>query len=227
MDPNHDKRFPNESPEYREARERLLEAELELRQQTEEVARLRRQLPLGGEIEENYEFEEMAEDGSVRTVQFSSLFDPHDSLILYSFMYGPDWEKPCPMCTSVMDGVDGNIQYVQRRAGFAMVAKAPIDKLAAWGRERGWRRIRLLSSCNNSFNADYNAEFPSDYGDQHPVMHVFTKRDGKIHHFWSSEVLYVPSQTDPRHVDPVWPLWNLLDLTPQGRGDLYPKYEIK
>lgn len=227
MNARHEKRFPGESPEYRQARNDLLEAELALRRQVGEVAAMRRKLPLGGRVEQDYVFEELDNAGAVRQVSLSSLFEPgKDSLILYSFMYGPDWEKPCPLCTSLVDGFDGNAQYVRQRANFVVVAKAGIRKLAEWGKERGWRRIRLLSSEKNSFNADYNAQFPSPYGDQHPVMHVFVRRDGRIHHQWSSEVLYAQSETDPRHVDMMWPLWNFFDLIPEGRGtDWYPSFQ--
>lgn len=227
MNPKHDKRFPGESPEYRQARNKLLEAELALRQQVEDVAAMRRHLPLGGRIEKDYLFQELDESGAAGEVSLSSLFAPgKDSLILYNFMYGPDWAKPCPMCTALVDGFEGNSQYVRQRANIAVVAKAGIEKLSAWGKERGWKRVRLLSSHDSSFNADYNAQFPSNYGDQHPVMHVFVRRDGKIYHQWSSEVLFTQSETDPRHVDMIWPLWNLFDLIPEGRGsDWYPSFQ--
>ena len=227
MNPNHEKRFPGESEEYRRARNELLEAELALRQQVEEVAAMRRKLPLGGRVEKEYVFEELDESGHQQEVSLSGLFaDGKDSLILYNFMYGPDWENACPMCTSLLDGFEGNAQYVRQRANFAIVAKAGIEKLAAWGKERGWKRLRLLSSNKNSFNADYNAEFSSNYGDQHPVLHVFVRREGQICHQWSSEALFTQSETDPRHVDMIWPLWNLLDLTPEGRGSgWYPAFQ--
>lgn len=223
----HDKAFPGDSADYREARDELLQAELDLRARLETVAGLRRKLPLGGRLAQDYEFEEVDAAGAARTVRFSELFAPgKDSLILYNFMYGPDWEKPCPMCTSVLDGFNGNAVYVSDRVNLAVVAKAPIGKLRAWGDERGWSRLRLLSSEKNSFKNDYHAEFPSDDGDQHPLLQVFVRRGGAIHHFWSSEVLYAKVDGQPRHVDLMWPLWNLLDLTPEGRGtDWYPHYQ--
>lgn len=225
MNPKHEKRFPGESLEYRQARNKLLEAELALRQQVEEVAAMRRRLPLGGRVDKDYIFQELDESGAVREVPLAGLFEAgKDSLILYNFMYGPDWEKACPMCTSLVDGFDGNAQYVRQRANFAVAAKAGIDKLSSWGQQRGWKRVRLLSSHGNTFNADYNAQFP--YGDQHPVMHVFVRRDGQVYHQWSSEVLFTQTETDPRHVDMVWPLWNLFDLIPEGRGsDWYPSFQ--
>ena len=223
----HDKRFPGESDEYREARDRLLEAELDLRDRTEQVAALRRQLPPGGRVEKDYVFEGFdAATGSVREVSFSELFEPgKNSLILYSYMFGPDWKKPCPMCTSIVDGYEGNAAYVRKRANLVVVAKAPVCKLKTWAKEREWSRVTLLSSEKNSFNADYTAEFPSGYGDQHPVLHVFVRRNGGVFHFWSSEMLYCRSEGDSRHVDSTWPLWNLLDLIPEGRGNWYPQFE--
>lgn len=223
----HDKAFPGESAAYRAARDELLRAELELRDRIEAVAAQRRALPLGGALPTDYAFEEVDESGAVQTVRLSELFAPDkDTLLLYNFMYGPDWEKPCPMCTSVVDGWEGNAAYVTDRVDFAVVAKAPAPKWKAWAEGRGWHRVRLLSSHGNDFNADYHAEFDSSYGDQHPVLHVFVRRDGAIHHSWSSEVLYAATDGQPRHVDATWPLWNLLDLTPEGRGtDWYPEYQ--
>ncbi len=224
----HEKKFPGESEAYRQARDRLLQAELELRRKVGEVAALRQSLPLGGAVASDYVFEELdSASGRVVEVRLSRLIpEGKSTLLLYNFMYAPDWDKACPLCTSLADGWEGNAAYVAEHAGFALVAKAPIRKFVEWGRQRGWERLRLLSSEKNSFNADYNAEFESNYGSQHPVMHVFTRRDGRLHHFWSSEVLYCKLDSDPRHLDTTWPLWNLLDFTPEGRGgDWYPKYE--
>jgi len=223
----HDREFPGDGAAYREARDELLKAELDMRQRLQEIAELRSKLPLGGLLAQDYEFEEFDATGTVRQVKFSDLFAPgKDSLILYNFMYGPDWEKPCPMCTSVLDGFNGNAAYVNERANLAVVAKAPIRKLRAWGDERGWNRLRLLSSEKNSFKNNYHAEFPSSYGDQHPLLQVFVRRDGVIHHFWSSEVMYAKVDGQPRHVDLMWPLWNLLDLTPEGWGtDWYLQFQ--
>ena len=223
----HDKTFPGESSAYREARNRLLKEELDLRDWIEAVAALRRKLPPGGHLKQDYTFEEIDGSGVVKPIAFSGLFAAgKDSLIIYNFMYAADWEKPCPMCTSILDAFNGNAAYVNDRAGLVVVAKAPIRKLKACGDDRGWDLLRLLSSEKNSFNTDYNAEFPSRYGVHHPVLHCFVRRDGAIYHSWSSELLYVKSEGQPRHVDLMWPLWNLLDLTPEGRGtDWYPQYQ--
>jgi predicted dithiol-disulfide oxidoreductase (DUF899 family) len=220
----HDVRFPNESQEYREARDELLLAERELRRQTERVAAQRRALPLGGEVKEDYVFEEEA-DGEIRAVKLSELFGRHDSLVAYNYMFSPrEGARPCPMCTSMLDGMDGVAKHVTERAALAVIARAPIGRVMDFARGRNWRDLRLVSSANNSFNADYHGEKAD--GSQMPVLHVFARRGAKIHHTWSSELLFAPEDSgqNTRHVDHIWPLWNVLDMTPQGRGTAwYPK----
>jgi predicted dithiol-disulfide oxidoreductase (DUF899 family) len=214
-------RFPGESDDYRGARNELLEAEAELRRQLESVALRRRQLPPGGVVPQDYVF-----DGEHGPVRMSELFAPgkDDSLILYSYMFGPKMETPCTSCTSILDGLDGQSPHVNDKTNFAVVARSPIQRVAEFAKNRGWRNLKLLSSANNSYHADYFGETPE--GDQMPMLNVFTKRDGNIHHFWGSELLYARSEPgqDGRHVDLIWPLWNLFDATPEGRGkDWYPK----
>jgi predicted dithiol-disulfide oxidoreductase (DUF899 family) len=223
----HDKRFPNETDEYRSERDRLLAAEIELRSQIEQVAAQRRRLPPGGRVPEDYSFDEMTADGRVEPVRLSQLFAPgHTSLIVYGFMYGPEAESPCPMCTSLIDGFNASAVNLGQRVSMVVVAKSPIGRIIDFARRRGWDRIRLLSSSRTSFNRDYLAE--DGEGNQLPMANVFSKgRDG-IHHTWGSELLYVESEGDPCHVDLVWPLWNLLDLTPEGRGaDWYPQLDYE
>jgi predicted dithiol-disulfide oxidoreductase (DUF899 family) len=222
-------RLPGESAEYRTARNALLEAEVELRRRVETVAALRRALPPGGEIPKDYLFHEgparLADDGAPRPVKLSELFSPgKDSLIVYNFMYGPQMKLACPMCTSILDGLNGQFVHVSQRANFAVVAKSPIARIREHARARGWDRLRLLSSADNTYNTDYLGETPD--GNQMPALNVFVRRGGKIHHFYNAELLYVPSEPgqNGRHVDLIWPLWNLLDFTPEGRGsDWYPK----
>jgi predicted dithiol-disulfide oxidoreductase (DUF899 family) len=194
---------------------------MELRDRQEEVTDLRRRLPLGGEVPEDYVFEEEAagSDRNVRRVRMSELFeDGKDSLILYSFMYGPDMERPCPSCTSILDGLDGTVRHAFQRVNVAAVAKSPIGRIREFARERGWRNLRLLSSAGTTYNADYHAESPD--GDQWPALNVFVRRDGRIHHFYNTELLYAATRPgqEPRHVDSIWPLWHLFDQTPEGRG---------
>jgi predicted dithiol-disulfide oxidoreductase (DUF899 family) len=222
-------RFPGESDQYRQAREELLQAELDLRRRVEAVAALRRRLPVGGVVPQDYVFEELAPDGGekagVRKVALSELFGPpRETLILYSFMYGPEMEEPCPMCTSLLDGFDGTAPHLQQQVNLAVVAKSPIQRIRSFARSRGWRNLRLLSSAKNTYNRDYHGESPE--GDQNALINVFVRRAGKVHHFYASETLWADTEPgqDPRHVDLFWPLWNLLDLTPGGRGsDWYPE----
>lgn len=228
MSSMHTIRFPGESEQYRRARDELLLAELDLRRKIEEVAVLRRQLPLGGVVPQDYVFEEGAPDlddrDSVRAVRLSQLFEADkDSLILYSFMYGPDMADPCPMCTSLLDGLNGTAVNAAQRLNLAVVAKSPIERIREFARKRGWRHLRLLSSAQNTFNGDFHGESPD--GAQSPSINVFVRRKGRVRHFYAAEGLYVSSEPgqDSRHADLLWPLWNLLDLTPDGRGaDWYP-----
>jgi predicted dithiol-disulfide oxidoreductase (DUF899 family) len=224
----HKQRFPGEGRSYRAARNQLLAAEIKLRRQIEAVAALRRKLPLGGLVPEDYAFEEgaadLADSTTVRRVKMSELFERDTSLVVYSFMYGPAMAKACPMCTSMLDSLDGAALHAAQRINLVVVAKSPIQRIRAFARERGWRNLRLLSSAGNSYNLDYRGE--DEKGAQSPALNVFTRKDGKIYHCWSSELMFVPSEPgqNSRHVDMIWPLWNLLDFTPQERGaDWYPR----
>ncbi|HXR15376.1 MAG TPA: DUF899 family protein [Terriglobales bacterium] len=225
----HPKRFPGESSAYREARNGLLQAEIALRRNIEEVAALRRTLPLSGEVPEDYIFDEGAADlkdsATTHKTRLSELFQSgKDTLAIYSFMYGPKMKAACPSCTSIVDSLDGTTPHATQRINLAVVARNPLEKIRAHARSRGWRNLRLLSSANNTYNRDYHGENPE--GDQMPGLNVFTRRDGKIHHFYYTELRFVPPDPgqNERHVDMFWPLWNLFDYTPEGRGkDWYPK----
>jgi predicted dithiol-disulfide oxidoreductase (DUF899 family) len=212
---SHDARFPGETPAYRTARDELLQAEHELRRRIEEVAAQRRRLPLGGAVPEDYVFEEAAEG---RPVKLSELFAGEDTLVLYSYMFSAEMAEPCPMCTPFLDGLEGNAEHIQQRVGLAIVAKSPPARLRELARTRGWRRLRLVSSAKNRFNRDYHGE--DSAGDQDSRIHTFVRRPDGVHHFYSSELNLLPSESgqDPRHIDLLWPLWNVLDLTPAGRG---------
>jgi predicted dithiol-disulfide oxidoreductase (DUF899 family) len=215
-------RFPNESVEYRRARDRLLEAEIALRRQIEAVAAQRRALPPGGEVPEDYVFEE-GEDA--HPVRMSQLFAGKPTLIAYSFMYGPKVDHACPNCTSILDALDGEAQHVTQRVGLVVIAKSPIARIRAHARQRGWRSLRLLSSAANSYNADYHGE--NAQGGQTSALNVFTLKNGVVRHSFGAELHNGPSDPgqDPRHVDSIWPLWSLLDFTPEGRGDFRPKLQ--
>src|SRR4051794_3897719 len=210
--------FPGESAEYRAARDRLLDQELELRRATEAVAAARRKLPPGGIVSEDYVFEEAGPDGAATDVRLSELFEPgKDSLAIYSFMFPRDAgdqtpgppdgdtarlplaEGPCPSCTALLDQLDGAAEHARQHLNFVVVAKAPLPRVLTFARERGWRRLRLLSSAGNTYNADYLAETPD--GAQMPMLTVFRRDGDVIRHFWSSELLYAPSDPgeEPRH----------------------------
>ena len=202
---------------------------MELRDKIEEVAALRRALPTGGRVATDYIFDEGAADiddqSTVRQVTLSELFRPGlDSLILYSYMFGPQMKSPCVSCTSILDGLNGSAPHVRQRANFVVVAKSPIQRIRDLARQRGWRNLRLLSSSTNSYNVDYGAESPT--GGQLPALNVFVRRDGEIHHFYNTELLYAPQNSgqDGHHVDLIWPVWNMFDFIPEGRGtNWYPR----
>lgn len=230
-------RFPGESAEYRAARDVLNEREIELRRATEAVAAARRELPPGGVVPEDYVFQGTGPNGAPKDVRLSELFAAGiDSLAIYSFMFpraasdkrpGPEAgstallkleDGPCPSCVALLDQLEGAAEHVSQRLNFAAVAKAPLPRLLAFAEERGWRRLRLLSSAGNNYNRDYFGETAD--GSQMPMLNVFHRDGGVIRHFWGSELLYAPSDPgqDPRHVNTVEPLWNLFDLIPEGRG---------
>jgi predicted dithiol-disulfide oxidoreductase (DUF899 family) len=220
--------FPGESAKYRKAREELLAAENELTRQVWQVAALRRKLPPGGKVKTDYLFEEVVADlkadEPVRKVKLSELFLPgKDTLVLYNYMYGPKMEEPCPMCTSMLDSLHGTAQHATRTVSLAIVARSPIQRIRAFARGRGWKQFRLLSSAGNTFNKDYHGE--SKDGEQLPMMNVFTKKGKTVTHFWGSEQLFngPDPKADSCHIDMIWPLWNLLDMTPNGRGKFYPE----
>lgn len=222
----HEKRIPGESAEYRAARNALLYEEQELRKKIEQVAAARRALPPGGLLKEDYEFEELnLPHGSTSSVRFSELFRDKDDLIVYSYMFGPDWKNPCASCTSVIDGIDVSSRHVRHQVEMVVIGKATPEQLFDIARERGWNDVRLLSSVNNDYARDYHAQPGDDTDSLLPIMNVFQRDSCEIRHFWASELLWTPMPgAHPRHVDSIWPLWNLLDMTRSGRdADWLPK----
>jgi predicted dithiol-disulfide oxidoreductase (DUF899 family) len=221
----HTRRFPGESQRYRTARNRLLAEETELRRHVERVARMRRKLPLGGPVPEDYAFDELPTGSNdVRQVKLSSLFrDDRKTLLVYSYMFGPQAKQPCPMCTSFLDSLDGAATHLTQRVNLAVVVKSPVARVLEVARTRGWQHLRLLSSANNQYNRDYHGEAPD--GGQLPMMNVFIRRNGKVYHSYATELQFMPPDKgqNERHIDMMWPLWNVLDLTPEGRGaDWFP-----
>ena len=228
--------FPGESAEYRTARNRLLVQEIELRRATEAVAASRRSLPPGGAIREDYVFQGAGPDGAPRSVRLSELFEPgKNSLVIYNFMFPRDPsdtspvpafgktallpvdEAPCPGCTALLDQLDGAAEHARQHVSLVVVAKTSLPNLLTFAEERGWRRLRLLSSAANTYNRDYHGETAE--GLQRPMLNVFHRDQDAIRHFWASELLCARTDGDqePRHVGTIEPLWNLFDLTPEGR----------
>lgn len=210
--------FPGESTTYRKARERLLEREIDLRRATAAAAAARRELPPGGIVPEDYLFETVGPGERTATVRLSELFAPgKETLLIYNFMYGPDMEHACPGCTHLLDQLDGTARHVSQQVNLAVVAKSPASRILAFANERGWRHLRLLSSAANTYNRDYLGETADG---QMPMLNVFRREDGAVRHAWGSELLYAPPEPgqDPRHLDSLDPVWNLLDFTPDGRG---------
>jgi predicted dithiol-disulfide oxidoreductase (DUF899 family) len=214
-------RFPGESAQYRRARNALLAEEIELRRHIERVAAQRRALPPGGEVPQDYVFK-----GETGPARMSQLFGEHDTLITYNWMFGPKRERPCPMCTSLLSALDGEMPDILQRVAFAVIARSPIERMVAFKQERGWRYLPLYSSGGNRFNREYAHEDPD--GGDNPAFNVFTRSGGVIRHFWALEMgpqTADPGQ-DPRGAPDPMPLWTLLDMTPGGRGtDWYPKLE--
>ena len=209
--------FPGESAAYRQARNALLIEEIELRRHIERVAALRRDLPPGGEVERDYRF-----IGEAGPATLADLFGDKQTLIIYSWMFGPQRSKPCPMCTSLLTALDGKVHNFEERVALVVTARSPIERLTAAKQALGWRQHRLYSDGEGDFTRDYVHPDDADV----PGYSVFTRRDGTIRHFWSGEItdtMTDPGQ-DPRGAPDFDPLWTLLDTTPEGRGsDWYPK----
>jgi predicted dithiol-disulfide oxidoreductase (DUF899 family) len=212
-------RFPNESTEYRQARDALLAEEIELRRHIERVAEQRRALPPGGATPTDYRF-----DGEGGSTRMSELFGDKQTLAIYSMMYGPQRREPCPMCTSLLSAWDGEARDAEQRIALVVTARSPIERVLAFKKQRGWRHLRIVSDTSGEYTRSYVSAEDADV----PAFNVFTRRDGTIRHFWAGEMsgkTADPGQ-DPRGAPDLMPLWNILDSTPEGRGtDWYPKLE--
>ena len=223
METYHDKKLPNESEQYRVQRNELLQEEINLRAQAERVAAKRRELPLGGKLKEDYEFEMLDKNNDIVKIRLSELFGDKKSLIIYSFMYGPESKNPCTMCTSIIGALNGNATDIEQSAGIVVVAKSDIGRITEFAEKRNWHSVKLASSLSNTYNIDYYGE--DEHGNQWPICNVFVKRNNEIYHSYATELLHVKPEEgmNARHVDFMWPLYNYLDITPEGRGDWYPK----
>jgi predicted dithiol-disulfide oxidoreductase (DUF899 family) len=212
-------RIPNESAQYRAARQALLAQEFELRRQIERVAAMRRALPPGGPVTGDYRFETEAGPKDL-----AGLFGDKRTLVVYNYMFGPERKRPCPMCTNLLDAWDGNADDIAQTVSLVVVARSPLERLAAVKRERGWKHLRLASALTDAFTRDYAAAPDGGLDSGGPA--VFTRADGTIRHFWSQEMVASDPGQDPRGAPDPAPLWTVLDMTPEGRGaDWYPSLE--
>lgn len=211
--------FPNESADYRKARNALLVAEIELRRQLERVAKQRRALPQGGEIPQDF-----ALTGESAPTQLSSLFGDHDTLLVYSMMFGPQRKAPCPMCTSFLSSWNGTAVNLRQRVALAVTARSPIERLVEFRHQRGFANLPFFSDPSGDYTRTYVSREDADV----PGFSVFTRKNGVIRHFYSGEMssaMADPGQ-DPRGAPDLDALWPMLDWTPEGRGsDWYPRLD--
>jgi predicted dithiol-disulfide oxidoreductase (DUF899 family) len=235
-----DKPAPNASEAYRAARTALLAEEVELRRHTERVAEMRRALPPGPRIREDYVFTGLGAGGKPVEVKLSELFRPGtNSLVVYCYMFPrhksdtrdpaktgaiaslPVKDQPCPSCTGLLDQLNSAALHFEAGGGnFAVVANTSLENLLKVGRDRGWANLRLLSSAGTRFKRDYHAE--DEDGQQLPMTLVFKRgADGTISLFWASDLVWADSDPgqDPRAAGTIEPFWNLFDLIPGGRPD--------
>jgi predicted dithiol-disulfide oxidoreductase (DUF899 family) len=211
--------YPNESAEYRAARNELLAEEIELRRHIERVASRRRALPPGGEIAQDFFL--ASETGAVR---FSSLLGDKPTLLIYSMMYGPQRKEPCPMCTSFLNAWNGIAVNLRQRVALAVTARSPIERLINYRNQRGFKNLPFISDGSGEYTRTYVSPEDADV----PGFSVFQRRDGIIRHFYSGEMSgpMADAGQDPRGAPDLDALWLMLDLTPEGRGtDWYPKLD--
>lgn len=209
--------YPGDSAAYRRARTALLAEEIELRRHIERVAAQRRALPPGGEAK-GYTFR----DQNDAVLPLADLFGKHDTLVSYFWMFGPRRPRPCPMCTAFLDAFDRPSRSITQRVGLVVIGRSPVARQLAFARERGWQDLQFFQSIGDEFARDYRALGPRD--EEMPALDVWIKRDGRVNHFWAGELggTEDPGQDARGAPDPT-PLWNILDLTPAGRGtDWYP-----
>ncbi len=214
------KPYPGDSAEYREARTALLAEEIELRRHIERVAAQRRALPPGG-VARDHRFR----DQDDRELGLADLFGRHDTLVTYTWMFGPQRQRPCPMCTAFLGSLDQPSRDIVQRVAFAVIGRSPVARQLAFARERGWGHLVFYQCVGDDFARDYRALGPQ--GEEMPALDVWTKRDGVVRHFWASELggTEDPGQ-DPRGAPEAEPLWTILDLTPAGRDPAwYPKLD--
>lgn len=216
------KPLPGESDDYRRAREALMAEEIEVRRRLTRLAGQVQALPQGPEVTKDYRF--MLADGA--QVGLADLFGPHQTLITYFWMYGPERERPCPMCTNWLGGVNGNAADIRQRAALWILGRSPVDRQLAFARERGWQDLDFAQTVGDDYARDLDGL--AEDGDEYPIFAVYRKDGDTVRFFYLAEMPFEaadPGQ-DPRGAVDIAPLWNILDLTPEGRGtDWYPKLE--
>jgi predicted dithiol-disulfide oxidoreductase (DUF899 family) len=215
-------RFAGESAEYRQARTALLTEEIALRRQIQRVAEQRRALP-PGPVARNYRF--LDEQG--RELGLVDLFGRHDTLFAYFWMFGPERERPCPMCTSFVGSFDVPLPDIEQRLALAIVGRSPVERQLAVARERGWGNLKFYQTLGDDFGRDYGALTDGENGmDEGAAVLMFQREGDKARLFWAAEGGMETADLgfDPHLAPDPTPLWNLLDMTPQGRAaDWYPK----
>jgi predicted dithiol-disulfide oxidoreductase (DUF899 family) len=209
------------SDEYQAARMALVEAEQALSDQVAAVAAQRGALP-PGPVLPSYALTEgpidLSSDGPTRRVALADLFGAHDELVVYHLMFHPDDDAACAMCSLWVDGLHGVAHHITRRAALAVVAKAPIETLRAWGRRRGWHGLRLVSAYGTTFTTDVGTE--GSRGGQVPAFSVFTRSAGEVRHAYIQSADFPDGRAGG--IDRMSPVWNVFDLLPSGRGDWLP-----
>jgi predicted dithiol-disulfide oxidoreductase (DUF899 family) len=202
----------------------LLSEEIELRRHIARVAQQRRALPPGGAVADGYLFE----DGDGRRVPLGDLFGARDTLVLYLWMFGPERARPCPMCTNLLGPLAANADDIGQKVALAVVSRSPVARMQAFAAERGWRGLSFYQAMGDEFPRDYRGLGPD--GSEWPSLLVFVRREGRVHLSWGAEMgqeTADPGQ-DPRGAPDLAPLWNILDLVPEGRDpDWYPKLEYE
>jgi predicted dithiol-disulfide oxidoreductase (DUF899 family) len=213
-------RFPGESEAYAAARQALLAEEIELRRHLTRVAEQRRALPAGPLIDKDYRFA----DANGAELGLIDLFGEHDTLVSYFWMYGPQRARPCPMCTNLLGPLDGNAADIKQRAALKILGRSPVERQLAFAQERGWANLDFVQTVGDDYAHDLGVLTPQ--GDEYPALVVYRRDGERVRLFWAGEVsgeMADPGQ-DPRGAPDLAPLWNILDLTPEGRDpDWYPK----
>jgi len=212
--------FPGESRAYADARQALLSEEIEVPRHLARVAEQRRALPQGPVIEKNYRFI----DATAADKGLLDLFGDHDTLVTYFWMYGPQRARPCPMCTNLLGPLNANAADIKQRASLKILGRSPVERQQAFARERGWTFLDFVQTVGDDYARDVDALTPD--GLEYPALVVYQRQNAQVRLFWAAEMsgeMADPGQ-DPRGAPDLAPLWNILDLTPEGRDPhWYPK----